>query len=412
MIKKILFSSILLLSLSSFAQEGTSSPYSFYGLGELKFRGTIENRAMGELGILPDSIHTNIQNPASFSSIRLSTLAIAGTLNNNSLKNSSITEKANRTQLNYIAMVFPLKKMGISLGLMPFSAVGYKILKQQGIERSRFTGEGGINKVFAGLGYQITPKFSLGLDLNYNFGQIETSSLLFKDDIQYGSRELNSAQANGLALNTGLIYQTKIKKLDFVSSATFSPSTKMNVKNNRNINTITINNDGTELITANPILKSTESKINLPSSFSFGAGLGHIKKWFVGIESTFQESSNFQNLYYTPNNATFEDASKISLGGYYVPNYNSYSNYFSKITYRAGFRYANTGLVINKQSINDTALSFGVGLPVGNNWSSVNIGLELGQKGTTKVGLIQENYLNLSIGLSFSDRWFIKRKYD
>jgi hypothetical protein len=44
MIKKIIVSACLLLSLVSFAQEGTASPYSYYGIGDV--RGTVENRSM------------------------------------------------------------------------------------------------------------------------------------------------------------------------------------------------------------------------------------------------------------------------------------------------------------------------------------------------------------------------------
>jgi hypothetical protein len=45
MIKKIIVSACLLLSLVSFAQEGTASPYS-YGIGDVRFKGTVENRSM------------------------------------------------------------------------------------------------------------------------------------------------------------------------------------------------------------------------------------------------------------------------------------------------------------------------------------------------------------------------------
>jgi hypothetical protein len=60
MIKKIIVSFSLLLSLVSFAQEGTSSPYSFYGIGDVRFKGTIENTSMGGMSVIPDSIHMNI----------------------------------------------------------------------------------------------------------------------------------------------------------------------------------------------------------------------------------------------------------------------------------------------------------------------------------------------------------------
>jgi hypothetical protein len=31
---------------SFFAQEGTASPYSYYGIGDVRFKGTVENRSM------------------------------------------------------------------------------------------------------------------------------------------------------------------------------------------------------------------------------------------------------------------------------------------------------------------------------------------------------------------------------
>ena len=64
------------------------------------------------------------------------------------------------------------------------------------------------------------------------------------------------------------------------------------------------------------------------------------------------------------------------------------------------------------ESINDTALTLGLGLPVGGALSNINLGMEYGKRGTTNAGLIQENYLNISIGLSFNDKWFVKRKFD
>jgi hypothetical protein len=48
----------LLLSLVSFAQEGTS-PYSYYGIGDVRFKGTVENRSMAGIAVEQDSIHIN-----------------------------------------------------------------------------------------------------------------------------------------------------------------------------------------------------------------------------------------------------------------------------------------------------------------------------------------------------------------
>jgi len=418
MIKKILLGSLMLLSLHSFAQEGTASPYSFYGIGNVKFNGTVENKSMGGLGILPDSIHINLQNPAALSSLDLTSFSIAGTYNTLKLKTSDASEKARRTTLDYIAMVFPVGKLGLSLGMMPYSSVGYKIQKQgvdENSQSSRYTGIGGVNKAFVGAGYQITPKLSAGLDFGYNFGKIETNSAVFQPEVlevQYGSRELNTSQLKGVSFNLGMIYQTKLKKYDVVSSFTFSPTTSLNSSNERNVATITYNSAGVERVYDSQDIFVPDSKLKLPSKFAFGSGIGQLKNWFVGFESTFQQASDFGNLYNDDANVDFESASKIAIGGYFVPNYTSYSNYFNKITYRAGLRHENTGLVVNSESIKDTAFTLGLGLPVGGTFSNINIGLEFGKRGTTSANLVQENYTNISIGLSFNDKWFVKRKYD
>jgi long-subunit fatty acid transport protein len=73
MIKKIIVSACLLLSLVSFAQEGTASPYSYYGIGDV--RGTVENRSMAGVAVEQDSIHINLQNPASFANLKMTTLS-------------------------------------------------------------------------------------------------------------------------------------------------------------------------------------------------------------------------------------------------------------------------------------------------------------------------------------------------
>ena len=61
------------------------------------------------------------------------------------------------------------------------------------------------------------------------------------------------------------------------------------------------------------------------------------------------------------NNVNFENSLRYSLGGFYIPNYNSFSKYYEKIIYRAGLRYENTGLIINKTAIKEYAATAGLG---------------------------------------------------
>ena len=77
---------------------------------------------------------------------------------------------------------------------------------------------------------------------------------------------------------------------------------------------------------------------------------------------------------------------------------------------RAGVRLDNTGYVVNGKSLENFGITFGMGLPLGINFSNLNLGFELGRRGTTMNGLVRESYFKVSVGLSFNDKWFLKRQ--
>jgi hypothetical protein len=424
MIKKIIVSISLLLSLSTFAQEGTSSPYSFYGIGDIRFKGTIENRSMGGLSVFPDSIHLNIQNPAMYSSLKLTSFAVGGTFSANKLKTNSQEEKAQRTTLDYLAVGLPFKKFGIGFGLIPYSAVGYNIRNNvvaSNIRTETYNiGDGGINKVFFGVGYQLSKNFSFGIDVQYNFGKIDTKSIATRydfvtgDQIQYSTREVNLSNASGVNFNAGISYRRKINNDILVfSSATFSPESTLNLSNIRTLALVQTIDGTNEAVLGNVTdVPVADAHLKLPSKFTFGIGVGDTKKWIVGSEITFQSTSNFGNRFNDIDNVSYENAAKFTLGGYYIPNYKSFSSFFERVVYRGGFRFENTGLVINDQPIEDVAVTFGLGMPLRGAFSNINLGVEFGNKGTKNAGLVREHYMNFSIGLSLNDKWFQKSKYN
>jgi len=417
------------------AQEGTASPYSFYGIGSLKFKGTVENRSMGGLSIYNDSIHLNLLNPAGYTGNNIKSFnnesrpvkfAIGGSYSSLNLKSDSGSEKANSTTFDYLALSVPMGKFGFGFGLLPYTSVGYKLESRNDNDdvSNRYRGEGGVNKAFAGLAYQINEKLSVGVEASYNFGNVKNSSVayLYDDEgnlAQYQSRENNRSDLSGLNFNIGLSYKTMINdKLELSSGLTYAPGSNLTSNNTRSFSTIIINEISGQEFVVNTIdadleaqnLKTTD--LSLPSRVSFGAGIGEPRKWFLGAEYTYQNTSKFSNPIFSIDNATFVNASTIALGGFYIPDYNSFSNYWKRVTYRGGLHYENTGLEINNETINEFGMSFGVGLPVGGLFSNANLGLEFGKRGTTNQNLIQENFINLQISLSLNDRWFQKRKYN
>ena len=408
MIKKILTGFCLLSAVVSFAQEGTSSPYSNYGIGEVRFKGTAEARSMGGLAVEQDSIHINLENPASFASLKLTSFTVGGTGSFNTLKTAASSENSTRATLDYLAVGLPMGKFGLGFGLIPYSSVGYKIKTtavSDADKNKTYTGTGGLNKVFVGLGYKINPKWSVGADINYNFGNIETKYTETQNLVQYGTLETNTAKLSGMSYNLATQYQTKItKKLSIFAALNYTFENRLISKNTRIVTNSVDEDTFTYTIgdTAIPLLSRT----------NFSIGLGEVKKWQIGSKVVYQAASNLANHYNNPTNVSYGNFTSYGLGGYFIPDYSSYTNYAKRLVYRAGLRYEKTGLIMNSKSIDDMSFTVGLGLPITGTFSSINIGFEMGKRGTTANGLIQQNYSNISVGLSFNDKWFEKRKFN
>ncbi len=440
MIKRFIVICITIISSAAFAQQGTGSPYSFYGIGSLMAKGTVENRSMGGMGVYLDSIHVNLRNPAAYAGNSVKSMpfngesrpvkfTVAGTMTNSTLKSNTAEDDANTAIFDYIAISMPIGKFGFGFGLMPFTSVGYKLddYNNDEVFVNRFEGEGGVNKVFAGLGYQVNEKLSVGVDFSYNFGNIQNTGLevAYEPDgsvVQYQTSEFNRSDLSGLNLNFGVAYKTYItEELEWSATATYAPESQLTSRNVRSFSTVTIDGETYDITGVSSTIDADleaqgldKTELDLPSTLTFGTGIGNPKSWFVGAEYTFQNTSKFSNPVFSNQNTSFEDASKIAVGGFYIPNYNAFSGYFKRVVYRAGFNMAKTGLVIKDESIKEFGISFGLGLPVGNRnlFSNANLGVEFGQRGTTNQNLIKENFVNFNLSLSLNARWFEQRKYN
>ena len=423
MIKNSLIYIALLFSVVTMAQESTASPYSYYGLGELSFKGAFENRLMGGVNVFKDSLHINFLNPASYAHLKRTTFTIGGTQNITTFNQADGSkDRANRASLNYVSVGIPLGKSAVVAGVMPYTVVGYKIQntipssEEDDYERiKRFTGSGGVNRVFMGYGYALTPSLTIGAEAAYNFGNISTNSIEFIPNVQYGTSELNDSRVDGFTFNTGLTYNTKLtEKYKVYGSVAYTPQSTLTFYNTTTISIIQYLSNGSYIV-VNPDesdVTKVNQKIKNPSKLSFGLGIGDEKQFGIGAQLTLTDYNQFGNRYDEIESGTFENGTKIGLGGYYIPKYNSFTNYWNRVTYRAGFNYENTGLVIRNESIMDYGINFGLGLPVPGSISTFNVGFEFGSRGTTNANLIKENYFNLFIGLNLNDKWFVKSKYN
>ncbi len=426
MIRKIGFVIVCLVASGICAQDDTVSPYSYFGLGDVRAGTTVENQMMGGIGMYADSIHVHLRNPAAYSKLGVqgpSTFGIttytAGVSHQQTRLKSFTEEQSSAvTNIDYLSLGFSLKKgLGVGFGFVATTSVGYNFVDQQGEEGSRvvneYSGTGGLSKVYMSVGYEFAKNFSLGVTANYNFGTLESLRIQSVENVQFGVKDERSSRVQGYDLNYALNYIPKIdEKHTLYTSLRINTQANLSSRNTKRIGSFSlISQQDIEAIDVDLAAQGLEETgVKIPTTTTFGVGYGENMKWFLGMEYSFQKLSDYSNEFSEIENLVYQNANTFALGGFYTPDRNSFDKYLRRVTYRAGIRLNNTGMVVNDKDINDFGITFGLGLPLGNNLSNLNVGFELGRMGTTAANLIEESYFKVNVGISLNDQWFRKRK--
>ena len=418
MIKKILIAFLCVVAHGAFAQNGTISPYSYFGIGDDRDKGAVDTQMMGGVSMYGDSIHINLSNPAAYSKLRLTAYTAGISHKEYQLKSWNEQQRTAVTNLDYLAIGFPLaKNVGFGFGIMPYSSVGYSLNSTSnsanGEVSNFFEGEGGLNRLYASIGFEPIKNLSFGVTANFNFGTLEYQRIQSVEGVQFGTLDDRESNINGYDFKYALNYNPTIKdKYTLYTSVLVNTQGNLTSKNTQTLGSFSlVTGNNVEVVDVDldaSNLRNTELKI--PTRTTFGLGFGENKKWFLGAEYSFQQMGDFENTFLGLDNIDYGDANTYALGGYWIPDYRSLTGYFNRITYRAGLRYDKTGMTINNKEINNFGITFGLGLPLGADFSNLNVGFELGRRGTTDANLIEESYFKVNIGLSLNDRWFQQRK--
>jgi len=401
----------------SFAQKTSSSPYSFFGIGDQAQLKSVEEIGMGLMGGALDSEYQlSFTNPASYASLSWTTYVFAGGNKVTTIDDNFDKQTSSAASLTYLAMGIPIKgNQGIAFGLQLNTAVGYSLLDQKFedetlVEDNLLSGNGGTNRVFFGYGYKFPFHLNVGVEAAYVFGGLEKSILNRRLNVLLATKHKNDSYVKGYSLKLGAQYSKEISKnLKLKLGLSAVLGNELTERGTEQLfSLVNIGND-TELPVDTLTSVNFKSKIKSPLKTTLSAGIGRDNKWFVGADYTFQNAKEFNSDIFQEI-ITYDNSSLVSFGGFYTPKFNSITSYWNRVTYRAGVNYKKLGLVINDTSINEYGMSFGMSLPMGLKISNINLGFELGQRGTTDNNLIKENFYTFRLSLSLNDRWFRKQK--
>lgn len=442
---KRIIAGFILTALFSNAYSQENSPYSRYGLGDMVNNTNIVNRGMGGLSIgFGSDRFLNNTNPASYSFLgqplsrirdygKLISFDVGTEFNSRTLLQQNPDGKYNSKNVYFNYMQFGMQvskkgNWGITFGLTPLTRESYKIAnfsRIAGIDSllTVYEGNGGAYQAFIGTGYRIK-NLSIGINTGYLFGKKEstTNLNLINDTIRYyESTSSTKASYGGMFLNTGIMYNHIIRKGRTLKiGATYN--LQRNLNTNENLQRVVYDNEATVsngVGDPDTIYSAANRKGNIvyPSSMGFGLTYEKEDALLLGVDFTSQAWSKFR---YLGQADQLQNSWMLRSGVQFIPNIRS-TGYWAKATYRAGFYYGKDYIKASSKDLPVYALTFGLGLPtVKPSYNKdfkaisptvINLSLEVGSRGT-KTNNLRESFVRVGVGISLSDIWFFKPKYN
>ena len=387
--------------------QNVSTPYSMYGYGILGDRATSMQRQMGGVGYAMNSgRQINVMNPASYAAIDSLTFLfdMGADLSFIWSQEGDAKEKSTGGGLDYLTMQFPISKyLGGSVGLLPYSSVGYAFGNDISHGTMENQGSGGINELYLGLSGKIKG-FSIGFNVSYDFGNIV-------NDV-FANPSSGSTKWN---IVLGAQYTQKIGRYDrFVIGATYSPKKTLLGTTWATIQETTQESTPTEVARM-----SLKNHYYTPNSVGAGVSYTHerVSRFNVEFDYTWQ---GWKDCRYSPlysidnpevvvfNGMEFNNRSRYAAGAEFVPKIRG--SYMQRAAYRLGAYYTDDYLKIHGNGVREYGVTAGVGFPTVEGKTMINLGFEWKMRQAHPQALLKENYFNITLGVNFNEVWFFKRK--
>jgi len=440
MLKRINVLAMVLVVFCSLSQaQNINSPYSRYGLGDIVPNQNILNRGMGGVSTAYyDYLSLNFLNPASYGRLQTVTLDFGFEIYDLTLRSQNPSRKYSDASplISYFNLGLPVIKskkkketiLGVVVGLRPMTRVSYKILRTERLTTGTlndsvatlFEGIGGSQQVYIGTGLRLG-NLSIGINAGYLFGSkdFSTRRIFLNDTVTYyKSNHQTKATYNGFHSNVGIQYTAKLGKTTVLRLGAQGRWEQV-LHGEQDVIRESFEYDANQAgLRLDSVYQVNDQKgdVNLPVSYSVGfildnsGAVGNPSRWLIGVDYAATKWSKYK---FFNEQDPVQDSWEVKVGGQMIPV--SGKNYWSNVAYRVGANYGvdyvNVDNVLNKWSV-----SFGAGLPMrkvnySNQTTIINTSFEFGKRGNSS-NAVQESFFRFSLGLSMSDIWFIKRKYD
>jgi len=404
--------------------QAASSPFSYLGIGEPYGNALTHNQGMAGVGVSnPQYYYLNNQNPALLVFNRFTVFEAGFIGERRTTKGNGISETNGNGNLNYLITAFPVKlgRWSTSIGLMPYSAVNYKLDYIDSIVGTTTntvnvseSGEGGVNQFFWSNGVALNKYFSVGLKATYLFGSIirEYSNTLTTtvEPVPYYPSVYDRNYIKDLNLSAGISFHKDSlagkKNYKINIGAVYDFKADLNSEHYLRIERRTAGG----IVDSTTLTNNIQGSITIPSSITVGFSVAKGDSWVAGVDFSYLDYRKYKD-FSGETQPWGAQGWKLALGAEFTPDPTQLSSYFKRMTYRTGINYDNYPYLINGNMVKDFGVNFGFSMPV-SRVSSLDFAFKAGKRGNLVDNTIEENYFKIYFGMTFNDQWFIKRRFD
>ena len=382
------------------------SSYSRYGFGDILHYGGSRIYAMGGTGIaLIGDGFINRLNPAGMT--RIAYTRFSGGFEYNRFSSEDTNSSALYSSFGFQGLAFAIpisRENGIVLSFesTPYSAVRYAINRSAStigtVMHQTFYGSGGLS--YLGLGLSASPLNTLhiGARLNYMYGRTRQFQKTTFDDASFAQTEFDrSKYYSGFTITFGTIYEELDNLLNLPSlqnltvGFTFTSPYALNVDKNLTYSSI-------------DSIVTSHGTSDLPFSLGFGLSYLHQSRYQFAGDIVYENWGSVKDFGSHP--AELRSSFRLGLGFEAKPSKDA-DTYLGRLIYRAGLAYHSTYYKIHGEGIDEFLASGGLGLPIGPD-ARLNIGLQVGIRGSTNNSLQKDTIIRLLIAVSASEMWFLR----
>ena len=408
--KIISFAAIILTTITAYAGSG-GSPYSLFGIGDIRYLPNARSAGMGYtgLGLSSGNVINSLQ-PAAWA--RINRVRMEAGLLYEGFKSSDANRSLYLANSDFSGalLAIPISTdngLVTVLGFTPYSNVNYDLFlqgSQEGIDyQINHSGSGGISRGVAGVSYSPLADLAFGASFNYLFGSIDNERIFSPLNAAYsGGLTTETMTMHGITVTVGGLFNGfgRISESLRPFSLGFVINTRGYLKTERQTTY--------DFLVEQDTISAAKGLLTIPVAYGIGLAYQPSDRYLVAADYYAQQwgSALFNGI----DPPEIRNSFRIGIGGERLPERDA-TGWFARLVYRLGFYYHSTYYQINGEPINEWGATGGIAIPLFGD-AKINTAFEYGSRGTTRSGLVKDKVFRMTFSVALSEPWFQRYEED